>query len=492
VCFDFPAYPHVAAGFSDPLPTEPIVLAVPSHGWLALSFEDASGKALLAPVQYYQLQVQFADEAVPSGDFPPGQRRLTSGFREAGEHVLELPIGLGARISTSGQFQPLGEIEEASFMGPQTSGEKVTHAFRLKSNFSVIRGRQANSEENSPEHISMRAVLIRGMEQLSAHKPTVAPDGLFELIVRTSQPRPSTIYLHVRRTDGREAGRELSLPRANIVDLGLVELEPLPSPVQGSVVDDLGRPIAGAEIQAWYQDQGKWTRDLRFQTSSDGDGAFQLLTPGNTLGLGLLARRRGHLMREPIQLQASQPLEMMRSAEISGSLRVPEWVRGSTLSVQAEAVTGTEPAIAVHPNARDGVATFRLPNLWPGRYRLHLQLNDEPQPFRDLGVYDVEPGEASAADRLRGIDLRANLFRIELAITDASGKRLDLPGAGVHALIPLADGTVHKQIVRWNGAGTQLVCSHQSLRIEFVARGYETWRGTVHAGPNVLQLERER
>lgn len=103
----------------------------------------------------------------------------------------------------------------------------------------------------------------------------IRPDGTFE----ATQVPPGTWELTTEISERRTKATVVLPPGRREVQADLV-LPPV-RPVSGRVVDELGRPIAGAELVAWWEDQG----DSMTSGTTRADGSFGFELPDGTYHL---------------------------------------------------------------------------------------------------------------------------------------------------------------------------------------------------------------
>ncbi|MBI1850413.1 MAG: carboxypeptidase regulatory-like domain-containing protein [Planctomycetes bacterium] len=162
--------------------------------------------------------------------------------------------------------------------------------------------------------------------------------------------------------------------------------------IEGTVVDDLGLPIAGATVTFRADESIPHFESSRTATT-DESGTFRLIdvfdVPG-TVG----ATADDHLGCDPADVVPALRLELPRAACVHGQLGVP----GSLMLLNLASVDGGAQHFDVAPES-DESPEFRIPGLSPGRYEITFIVDEETHV--SLGTVLLRPGETTELGRIR-------------------------------------------------------------------------------------------
>lgn len=194
--------------------------------------------------------------------------------------------------------------------------------------------------------------------------------------------------------------------------LGDLELAPAPCLAAGRVVDELGRPVAGAALVLSRAPL------KAVAGSSASDGSFALHGPSSSGLLILNAEDPGHAPASLVITPGAEGvlLTLPATGSIAGSVAVPFdwWCDDLRVSARQE---GSDAALSSVNRA----GLFRLSGLQAGVYTVSIHVDlDLDAVGRTVPGVEVRAGEVTADARLERVDLGA-LRHFELHVTDGSG-----------------------------------------------------------------------
>lgn len=141
-------------------------------------------------------------------------------------------------------------------------------------------------------------------------------------------------------------------------------------------------------------------------------------------------------------------------------------------SLRREAPTGAPHdrlVMAPAPASRNGPAVLRWSGVREGRYTLAIAAVPGERPFRELAGLEIRAGEATTDERLREIDLRGALSRVELRIRDELGEAVGASKLLVLRRVPESEHGWYGHLAR-DGVAVLAVARPVDLRI--AALGY--------------------
>ncbi len=260
------------------------------------------------------------------------------------------------------------------------------------------------------------------------------------------------------------AGQRISTPQTVVIDAETGWVPPVKvtvsagASVSGKVIDDSGRPLAGAEVEPVATPAD----DAPPVVKTDGDGRFSVgpLVPGR---YQIWARLAAHAMSSPpeVQLRADKPVELQvrlpRAVQVLGQTVDDNGAPVPSVVVNAAVLSAGSQDLAVLPGslplaadaanlpaealnrqspvrstASDANGRFLLADLPAGRFRLELSAPTRV-PIRRSPV-SIDPGKTVDLGRL----VMAAGVPTEGRVLDTEGQ----PLAGARVEARQADGTV--------------------------------------------------
>ena len=312
-------------------------------------------------------------------------------------------------------------------------------------------------------------------------------------------PEPTTVEVGARV-------RMQALRPGERREVGTIVLGELPPICSGIVVDDLGAPIANAEVKLQRHEppppaaprqprdgerqRDPW-RDLPLlQTRTDNEGRFALHGERPTGQLRVRADSNLHFadsvpVRGPGDLLR---ITLVRNGILRGRVVLPGWIAdGSvtlTLRPQDESLRERDTRSVGLSRGRGG--RFVLEPLRAGRYDALFVVRNVPEPLAVIGDVFVTPGECRDA-RLRLLDLSQSLFRYRLRAVDQSGRLLPIDGP-ILARVRKTDGTIADAGFRWQRGRAELITGSSLAELIAFAKGCEPQALTLGPGDHDVYL----
>jgi hypothetical protein len=506
--FAFPLLdrPRIPIRWEDP-PQEPVILTLPPIGSVEVAVLDADG-APMQPMFGVVLQ-QHAESARhnPAGG-DPFRERASLGVATIGidaNGVAHFPwMGVGLELDAAARFQSGANVwTVATFPGPAEAGARVRVELRPEQLVPVAvftpRDPGNGIYPDSYFEATLRWTLSDGKTRVGERLYCTSDlNGLCRVSLPASIPdRWTGRELRVRsRTMSAalpaEAFLDLSAPLAPGENLfGDLPLIPLPLLAGGSVVDELGQPVASARIRVWRIGDaqfrpGPWIERVSY-ASTDVEGNFQL---GGRLDEGdyeLVAESPAFSEARVLLVpgSSSHRIVMGRGAVLAGRVLLDEEL------VEQEMIVRVYDAAADPRSVRpleqvtlmeDG--RFGFAGLASGTLRVQIIHSRSETLAAEIQDVALIPG-AAPDPRLNPLDLRGKFRRIRLLFLDENGAQLN--HARLLLLVP------PPATRRWgNAAGGQgiILTTAGEVQVAVGAEGYAAQILEKVTGDTTVRRER--
>jgi len=423
-------------------PDEPVTLTLPPTGELEVVVSEADGSpcALEREVAISRVgeDVWKDGELVGStwvssldGGVPPGVACATA----EGGRALFRYVGLDQELVALAKRNGASKTVAARGRGPTRPGERARLDVTLGVEEVSLRGWLVD-EHGSPL-VSLRSLaeLFSGPsgsrvelanrlagDYLRTGSGTLHSDGAgrFRLDYDAGAVhagRPLLVLTHARNEPGVHSTRiDLSDAwRAGPHALGDVALPPAPVLAAGTVVDDLGQPIAGVQVAA-VQDRGGWSRLVQ---RTDAEGSFALRSAEPDVR-AISFEKRGYVSRshrDTIPASEDLAITLFRAGRIEGRVLLPPGLTHRDVSVGSIMVDreGEGVAPAGYSPRPDG--TFAREDLLPGDYRVGVRSAGAELVERTV---TVRAGETTSLE----LEVPGSVRAVEVQVLDPQGAPL--------------------------------------------------------------------
>lgn len=507
-----------------PAAGEPVELLLPALGGVVVRVVDHRGTPVLSPATVGiagDQKVAFAGGdpfAVPRGLL--AQRRP----KPVGDdpvllpwHQVGTPVQAYARFDTDRQPAVADPVP-----GPAAPGRRVEVAVPLSARQAVLAGRLVFADGSPAGALRVDGALWRADRDVLTHAVHTVADGRFDLVL-AQRTDATEFWLELRRderivavaaNDGDAAtaatqpmalGARVRVPAiagGRRIELGDIVLGELPLLVTGTVVDDAGAPVAGADVQLQQQlpvpegsgqrPEDAWRLLPLRRTRTAADGSFRipgLLPPGV---LRVHADTDRHFAASvPVQLQGQVVrLAIDRNGVLRGRALLPEGLPDGVLSLQLRPFDQARQRDETRttPLSRRRGGRFALEPLRPGRHDAVVLLRNVPEPVLVVPDVFVEPGETRDR-RFAPLDLTGAVHRYRLRAVDATGAAF-APEGPILARLQGPDGTLVDATFRWRQGRAELLAPRPFAELLFFGRGHRTVRQMLPPGEHDVVLPR--
>lgn len=491
------ATPVMAEFRAEPLPTEPIELLLPAVGSAKVEICDSLGEPLISA---FDVSVRVPKEswngAALTG-LPDLARSLANGvfatkpFDQRSVDLYPIATGVVANVVAIVSRSRQGMATEAMRITPApVDGEVSTVRILTPPNWIVLRGTATDRDGSPFPARSLRAVLHSATYQTEVPSVLTAADGRFEILVD----------IGVRILDGVRL--ELSVPRA-IGDegrpqallslgrlqpdghrrLGTIVLTPTAPTTIGTVRDDLGQAVEGAEVAVFEAVGGRMRPLPLTPTVSAADGSYAIFGAMPPSPLAIRVSRRGHLpdFKEFATLPPTNDVVLTRTANLRLAVRVP--ADSPPLALEARLVATDGQTIDLRFEAKGDRHTWASDAIRRGVYELSIGIRNVP------GELHRERGIIADPDRPvpnLAIDLRDRLYVFHLIAANPDGTH-DRAASG-HALVRMTelDGRLGWRAFPMRRGEIRFVAFQPSLECVLFAAGRAEAGGWLRAGENRL------
>lgn len=400
------------------------------------------------------------------------RRRLSAGTCE----FVHAEPGLELLVRARG---PCGaDSPEARVVAP-AAGATLEVELRHATRMPRVRGLVVDIDGRRLEGWTATLHVRRGAAWEPESSCVVGSGGAFEFDVPAlaSAAEPALRALVVRNEYG--ATKAASAPELSTLldkdsaraDTGLLRLENWTIQLAGSVVDEAGRPVEGAQVEL----EVDGARDARTRAATAGDGRFELRAPRLSGAVSVMLAHPA--LREPARSTAkagdrSLQLQIALRGRVAGRLVPPEGV-----SPQQFQVVLLDPAggILATSNA-DSKGAFAFERVEPGEVQVLAQLAGLPNAVVRGGGATVAAGSSSVL--AEAIDLRVALRALVVEIVDEEGRPVEAGSIG-----PRAAGRERVRPFEFRDGSTRLVAPRTPCEFEVQAEGFETAVFTPDAAP---------
>ncbi|MBM3978482.1 MAG: carboxypeptidase regulatory-like domain-containing protein, partial [Planctomycetes bacterium] len=289
----------------------------------------------------------------------------------------------------------------------------------------------------------------------------------------------------------RRAGRIAipDLPSGVEIALGDIELVEESARARGSVVDEHGAPIPGAQVWLEQANARRVDADGELQPQnyqvvgdgsvfSDESGAFALYRiDGQGGALSLRAAKEGYLSEGRVPLDpAGTRLVLSSGGALAGRVLLSRDVSRERLEAQLRA-TFTRPdqdeprevGLSIEPDGR-----FRARGLESGAWDFTLRLEGEERPLYEARGLLVEAGATCADERIQAIDLREFVRGYTLTVLGPDGEPV---GDGRVVVLALQRGEhARTSSIDLRGGRARVATSGPALDLEVSASGFRPLR----------------
>ena len=444
-CVPIDPLPRVEFDASRPADV-PLELVLPPTGRLEVTVVDPAGRPLIVEA-LVQVVPSSADLELGAGYagkpyLPRAATRLVRGGKALFRHV-----GLGTELTLFARDERGFTALRTEVQGPRNVDEVVRVELPLGVRHALVRGRLLDEAARPCSSRRCRMVLwdldmhgwiYRGEE----HELTTDDGGRFLLPLWNTKElwrwAAVTIFPEAEGGDPvRGANRELSVP----LSIGVNDLEDLtlttpPLIVAGRVIDEEGRPVAGAKLPLFTReeedpDEGRvpWSELwlLGGATGSDGTFSIHAWNVGPRFALtvehdGLLPTARVPFARGTSNLE----IVVRRSGWIAGDIL---WGADSSLGDVDIRVVPEAPPPGSEDEEREirtwidkRTRGFMVSEVPPGSCSITLLEKVSHLPLFQVEGIEVRAGEVTRDLRLRAIDLRDKVRSITLHVLDPEGQ----------------------------------------------------------------------
>jgi len=501
------AEPVIVPFFGRPVGKEPITVVVPPSGGLDVLVVDRSGIPILSPAS-----VTGTVEPAPEVKEPI---RLAAGHvmqrasKPVGSDAVHLPrFGLGTTVRLSARFENERRPASEVVGGPQPDdGARVLH---LAPQHVVVAGRLTMRDGTAIGTARLAAALWRADRDVGRFTIHTIADGSFDVVTGGRNEGP--FWLDVRHTipPAEEGALPLQLgARVRIerlvagerYDLGVIVLDALPPLVHGLVVDDLGAPVADADVRVQQEqppspqdnrnNRDPW-RDLPHLTGrTAADGTFVFHGPMPPGSIRIRADSDRHFADSVPLLAPGRDVRIVivRNGIVRGRVLLPDWLPDGaaslTLRPYDEALRERDTRRIDLSRRRGG--RFTIEPLRTGRYDAILALRNIAEPVLVIADVFVQPGEVDDG-RLREIDLRTAVFRYRLRSVDTRGIPIAVDGP-ILMQARNRDGEVVDSAFRWRGGRAEIVTASGLVDLQFFGRRILPQRLQLAAGDHDVPLQ---
>lgn len=488
--------PGIARFPADAVPGGIVDLRLGTVGSLAVRLVGPGGAALWPPCR---IEVRRSRANPMPGSVVPALvdslRNLSQLQRDkpVGDHTVVFgPVGSGTLLDVRVDFPDDDfTFEQTGVAGPVAEEERVVE-IAVPGWFTVLSGRLVAPDGQPWPELRANMLLSGAGGRIEGEPITTDSDGRFELPVRVREPAPPfTLEVQARRGEDPlgalvdvttlEAGRRH--------ELGDLVVGPLPVLAQGTVRDDRGEPIAGADLslQAFRTaagDGGGWQDVAYVRVRSDESGAFRMFGERRDDRLRVRARMRGHARVDSPEFRfgATVDLTLTRLGQLVASGQAPEWLpRGAVqLEVSRDGRRVRRQDLRMR---RDGAFRTAMA-LEPGVYDVACTLRNVGAIVRTFAVV-VEPGDATT---LSGLDLRDAVFRYEVRAVDQNGQAMRDPGSPLLAQIAEPGRPPHWVGFPWRGDRVEFFSTDRSALVVALANGHRPVRTVIAPGESQVVL----
>jgi hypothetical protein len=200
-------------------------------------------------------------------------------------------VGLGGQLKAIFHHQRSANADEIIFAGPTEEGLRV-EAELVHANWPYLTGVLIDPDGNPvvERKIDLRQIDLHGKHSSTVARPELRTDadGYFRVepkeISYLGQPLSRSLKLHMDLESFGPCQTEMEIPvdlPPGPTDLGEIHLIRNRVLLAGRVLDDLGEPILGAEVEvqctASDQADGGWSSKVRKQDRSDARGLFEVV-----------------------------------------------------------------------------------------------------------------------------------------------------------------------------------------------------------------------
>ncbi len=415
----------------------PIELVLPAFGSVRLRLVDAEG----APVSESQgLRLAWGDEHSAAQGSGPRDRSAT--FSVDGGVVELAPVALGLELRYEVSSLQQEELAAGAFDGPMRAGERVELEIEVaRASYLTGRLRMPDGEPCAARIVSLELGRPDRWDALSRRLRTRA-DGAFRFELTDPAAADGGLFvavLHSEHSAAPEFSQRVTLPARvalGVNDLGDLTLEPAPILVAGTVVDENGARVAGAEV--WVDASGLesttegWSMRVASAPQATGDdGGFAIHGYGRRARLRVRAECPGYVefVREPPDALG------VRFEPGDSTVRVPMRAAGA-IEVRVLVDRGLTPLVRIAgfggPERSDPTGNFQVEYAEPGLGRLALE-GLEPGPYTvtvetawgpSLRVFESVSVRGGETVHAGDVDLRGSLRSLRIQVTDAVGNAL--------------------------------------------------------------------
>ncbi len=478
----------VAKDFPDPAPAEPLILEAPATTSLTVSVVDAQGLPVRAPLAISLTPAEGERE----------QAGLASWFTSASEtkdsgdtEVLFPFVATATRLSPRVRFV---DDRDHAWTGveittPRTPDSEAQVEVATPDWLTLLEGRLLDADEAPLSRQTIDFIVRAGNRPVERERLRTFDDGIFELALRADRPEfvaPYELEVRDEVRDDDPQGVDVGLaglPPGDRVRLGDLMLRVLPPIARGLVVDDLGEPIRGADVQleafrtlAGEGAETRWLDENQVDDRTDDEGRFAL--HGDRSGLGrvrLRVARRGHesVYVESFDGQRDVRVMLQRHGALMTRFTVPEWLPDEVLQLR---ITSRDPEVQPRQEDVDRRGNFgvaMVDEMRPGLYDVALLLRGFDDPVAEVGSVSVMPGirPPTRDPRLDAIDLANTLFRYRFeGVRQDGSTHSDLSGAVV-AKLPGPDGSPQWTAFSWRGNSAEIITFERNLEVFALSDG---------------------
>jgi hypothetical protein len=485
------------------IPTREVELRVGGLGSLSLKLIGPDGAPLASPCRV-ELRRSRANP-LPSTVEPAladglGDLVAISRDKPLGESTLRFePVGSGLLLEVSLRFADRDfAFDHGPFDGPAPGEDRLVEVL-VPDWFTVLSGRLVDPGGKPWSGLQADLLLGGRAGRVEGESVRTDEDGRFELPLRLREPTPPYVLeIHAEAGD-QPVGALVEVPRLDSGrrhELGDLVVAGLPVLASGTVRDDRGQPIAGADLQLQAfapgvrdrsgAEVGAWQEVAYVRAASAEDGSFRLF--GETRGepVRVRARARGHTEAVSPTLAFGGTFDptLLRVGTLVARGHLPDWLpRGA---VQLELSQGGRVVRREELRARrEGEFRAGVGGLAPGAYDLVCTLRGIGPVFARQGL-QVEPG---ATREVAPIDLREVLFRYVVQAVDQAGEPIRDPGSPL--LAQLADpngGGLRWTAFPWRGDRVEFYAPDRSAAVVVLGNGRRPVRTQVAPGESKVRL----